>query len=419
MKKVAIIGAGAAGLVSAREVLRSGFEVSVFEAASEVGGVWVYSDEVEDDLTGINPRQRRHGSLYASLTTNLPRDLMAFSDYTFDSKGGGDDDWHRFPSHEQVLTYLNRFAADQELLPHIRFNSEVTDLKLTDKQWCVSVSGEESRFDAVMVCSGHYARPRIPGLPGIQYFKGPRSHSHNYRRPVGFEDQTVFIWGTSASGFDIGRELTSVAQHVYVSGNAFAKAQGPVRLADNFTGLPTPSGVDESGRLLCGDQLIDADHLMFCTGYEYSFPYLDRGIVAVDDNYVSPLYRDLVHPEFDTLSFIGLPYLVVPFPLFEIQAKWFLGHLNGTFELPDVAKMKAATSEREQHLASEGVVKRHFHRLGLEQQDYFNQLAADLKQDPMPAWFIKTWHDVGKAREKDTVGYKEAVFPVRGPTVCT
>ncbi|SVC71725.1 uncharacterized protein METZ01_LOCUS324579, partial [marine metagenome] len=46
--KVAVIGAGPAGLVSARECLRQGCEVVVFEASESVGGVWVYSEKVED-----------------------------------------------------------------------------------------------------------------------------------------------------------------------------------------------------------------------------------------------------------------------------------------------------------------------------------------------------------------------------------
>ena len=79
-------------VVAAREAVRHGCQVSVFEAASEVGGVWVYSAETEDDPLGQTSSKRVHSSLYDSLRTNLPRDLMAYSDYTFDSKGGGEDE---------------------------------------------------------------------------------------------------------------------------------------------------------------------------------------------------------------------------------------------------------------------------------------------------------------------------------------
>jgi len=38
--KVAVVGAGYSGLVTARTLLRVGFDVAVFDAAPDVGGVW-------------------------------------------------------------------------------------------------------------------------------------------------------------------------------------------------------------------------------------------------------------------------------------------------------------------------------------------------------------------------------------------
>ena len=51
----AVIGAGAAGLVAARELRKEGHRVVVFEQQHRVGGVWVYDDAIEeDDLLGLN-----------------------------------------------------------------------------------------------------------------------------------------------------------------------------------------------------------------------------------------------------------------------------------------------------------------------------------------------------------------------------
>ena len=44
----AVIGAGAAGLVAARELAREGHQPTVFEQGSRPGGVWVYTDDVEE-----------------------------------------------------------------------------------------------------------------------------------------------------------------------------------------------------------------------------------------------------------------------------------------------------------------------------------------------------------------------------------
>ena len=43
-----VIGAGAAGLVAARELAREGHQPTVFEQGCRPGGVWVYTDAVEE-----------------------------------------------------------------------------------------------------------------------------------------------------------------------------------------------------------------------------------------------------------------------------------------------------------------------------------------------------------------------------------
>lgn len=50
--KIAIIGAGAAGLASARHVSANGFECDVFELREQIGGTWVYTDDVGTDRYG-------------------------------------------------------------------------------------------------------------------------------------------------------------------------------------------------------------------------------------------------------------------------------------------------------------------------------------------------------------------------------
>jgi cation diffusion facilitator CzcD-associated flavoprotein CzcO len=61
----AVIGAGAAGLVAVRELLREGHAVTAFEAGSCCGGTWRYTPEVEGDLLGQGSARRRvHSSMY-------------------------------------------------------------------------------------------------------------------------------------------------------------------------------------------------------------------------------------------------------------------------------------------------------------------------------------------------------------------
>lgn len=61
----AVIGSGAAGLVSTRELLREGHRVTAFEQNSNVGGIWDYQEECEtEDLLGRDPKRRHvHSSM--------------------------------------------------------------------------------------------------------------------------------------------------------------------------------------------------------------------------------------------------------------------------------------------------------------------------------------------------------------------
>lgn len=87
-KKVAVIGAGAAGLSAARELKREGHGVVVFERGGQLGGVWVYSPESESDPLGLDPtRKIVHSSLYASLRINFPREAMGFREFPFAPSG--------------------------------------------------------------------------------------------------------------------------------------------------------------------------------------------------------------------------------------------------------------------------------------------------------------------------------------------
>lgn len=61
--KVAVIGAGTAGLSAAKHSLANGFEVVVFEQARQVGGTWVYTDNTGADEFGLDV----HTSMYQGL----------------------------------------------------------------------------------------------------------------------------------------------------------------------------------------------------------------------------------------------------------------------------------------------------------------------------------------------------------------
>lgn len=51
--RVAVIGAGAAGLVTLRHVLEQNLHCEVFEQTDKVGGTWNYTERVGIDENGL------------------------------------------------------------------------------------------------------------------------------------------------------------------------------------------------------------------------------------------------------------------------------------------------------------------------------------------------------------------------------
>jgi len=416
--KVAVIGAGAGGLVSARELLREAHEVCVFEQSNQVGGAWVHDSETEDDPLGIQPVKSIHSSLYDSLRTNLPRDLMAFMDYSFDSHGGGDDHWERYPHHNLVLEYLKSFSQHFNIHPLIVFDQRVTNLEVAgDNQWRIkTASGIDECFDAVSVCNGHYTLPYVPELDGASNFKGFFLHSHNYRNPQPFSEQSVAILGAASSGADISREVATVAKKVFWCGEQF---NSPTEQVNNgLSRHPIPQGFNQQGELLFRDSApVSIDSFIFCTGYRYEFSFIGHDIISVTDNQVRPLHMDLVHPAHPTLSFIGLPYLIIPFPLFEMQARWFARLLTGSHQLPTETKMIVDLVARRSDLTKTGSKDRHYHRLGEEQFSYINKLASQCGDNPLPEWYELLAREVQQARFVNPEHYRSVPLHYSGTTV--
>ena len=68
-------------------------------------------------------------------------------------------------------------------------------------------------------------------------------------------------------------------------------------------------------------------------------------------------------------------FRIVPFPLFQRQARWFARLLDGRFKLPPRARRQQAYTEEIAHLQAAGVPKRHYHLLGDRQIGYLSELA--------------------------------------------
>lgn len=359
--RVAVIGAGAAGLVSARELVAAGHRPTVFEASPLIGGVWAYSEE--------------HGPMYESLRTNLPTDVMAFPGVPLPPGVP------RFPGHREVLAYLEAFTDRLDLRPRIRLSTRVHQVEPTGPGWSV----DEEPFDAVVIANGHYNVPHHPRLPGRDKTHIAVSHSLEYRRPHGFRDQRVVLVGAKASGLDLALEIGTVAQTVFScarehQGSSRIDAPGDVRREPTVVAFDG----DRAVRLADGRRLESIDALVLCTGYRYAFEFLASGVVEIEDNWVHPLHLDIFAARNPTLAFVGLPFQVVPFPLFEAQARLLAKVWAGEVSLPSSEAMTEAVHAEAATRLEAGTLRRHLLRYGDRQFERHAELVAHFGGEPLP-----------------------------------
>ncbi|CAA0842301.1 Flavin-containing monooxygenase FMO GS-OX-like 3 [Striga hermonthica] len=318
-RTVAVIGAGAAGLSTALELRKEGHTVVVYERATQIGGTWAYTPETEADTRN---RGRPNGSRSDPESHPLQPLRLAADE---PAPGG-----HGLPG---LPVRGERQARERsEEVSGSRFGSEVSHVGLAEgRKWSVrsiignGEDGYDEVYDAVVVCNGHYTEPRVADIPGIDEWPGKQIHSHNYRVPDPFHNQVVVLIGSSASADDISRDIAKVAKEVHIASRSFQTLDtGKLSGHDKIWLHPMIERVHKDGTVTFQDgNAIYAEVILHCTGYKYHFPFLEtNGIVTVEDNRVGPLYKHIIPPTFAPwLSFVGLPWKVVPFPLFEFQSK--------------------------------------------------------------------------------------------------
>jgi dimethylaniline monooxygenase (N-oxide forming) len=395
-KKVAIIGAGAAGVCTAKYMLGAGFDVTVFEAGSYVGGLWVYEND--------NGRSQA----YRNLSIISSRRYTEFSDFPFDPQTP------RFPRHWDMHRYLTSYAENFGVMSKIKFHTLITrvdpikSLPGDGGRWRVTAEdGTAEDYDAVIVATGHLSEPSHSETLRAQ-FTGEYLHSSEYREPSRFAGRRVCIVGAGNSGADIASDICTVAARTVISLRSGVVIQPKVIAGMPFTdislhlldrrwiprwirakvvaaliylahgdqerlGIPRPKmqsrptlsesiimdieynrvypkpdivGID--GRVITfGDGTCEEfDVVVGATGYRVYLPFIDPEIVPVIGNHVD-LYKRIFVPDWPGIYFVGM---LSPFStlnrIFEEQGKVIIQAISGNVVLPPASVMRSEIASR-------------------------------------------------------------------------
>jgi cation diffusion facilitator CzcD-associated flavoprotein CzcO len=196
--RIAIVGAGFAGLTTAKVLSQVGHEVLVFDKSPDVGGVWSAT--------------RR----YPGVQTQSPRDMYSLSDFPMPKS------YPEWPSGIQVQEYLAAYATNFGIDPLLRLNTEVTSARQTADatRWTLGLrstidSTEQSEtFDRLIVANGIFCEPAVPAYPGLAEFTaagGRLCAATEFLDTEQARDKHVVVVGYGKSACDVAVPISDVA----------------------------------------------------------------------------------------------------------------------------------------------------------------------------------------------------------------
>ncbi|MEU8243010.1 NAD(P)/FAD-dependent oxidoreductase [Actinoplanes missouriensis] len=192
MTRIVIIGAGFGGIAAAAELIKdSRNDVTILEKADRIGGVW-------------------RDNTYPGCACDIPAPLYS---YSFAQNPA----WsRRFPPHQEILTYLEKCAADLGVTELIRFGTEVTAAEWDGSRWLISTTGGALKADVLVPAVGQLSRPSVPSLPGAETFRGVAVHTAHWTPDVPVEGQRIAVIGTGASAIQLVPAIAGRAAHIDV-----------------------------------------------------------------------------------------------------------------------------------------------------------------------------------------------------------
>ncbi len=432
-----IIGAGSSGIAAAQVLQVEGIDFDCFEIGSQVGGNWRYDNDngMSSAYRSLHINTSREAMEFACypMPASLPDypshwQIAAYFDDFVDHFGLRDKITfrtevtrvvpHDGPEGRWAVT-VRPVGGGVRKDPETRHYDHV--LVCNGHHW--------------------NPRWPEPSFPGSEDFPGTQLHAHHYKTPEVLEDRTVVVLGIGNSATDIAVEASRHARRTYLAMRRGAWilpkylfgmptdhltsspiARGPFRMQklgmramlraavgrperyrlprpahDVLEAHPTVSDdlltrlghgditvkptIDrfEGGTVVFADgSRVDADVVVYCTGYQVTFPFLDDAVVAARDNHVD-LYRRVVPPDRPGLYFIGLIQpLGAIMPLAEAQAHWVAELITGEVTLPDPATMRAQIAAYDAALRKRYVNSLR-HTIQVDAQDYLGELRKERK----------------------------------------
>ena len=205
--EIAILGGGWSGIMAGVQLRKAGIEgFRVIDHAGDFGGVWYWNRY---------PGLQCDNDAYCYLPLLEESGFMPSKKFT--------DGW-------EIREYAQSIAAKYNLYDGALFHTMVNALRWDDaiQRWRISTKqGDEIRARHVILANGLLNIPKLPGIPGINDFKGRLFHTARWDYDYTGGDQKnpqmdklankrVAIVGTGATAIQLVPFLGKYAKHFYV-----------------------------------------------------------------------------------------------------------------------------------------------------------------------------------------------------------
>jgi cyclohexanone monooxygenase len=204
--EVAIVGAGFGGLLMGARLREAGFrQIRLIDKAGDVGGTWYWN---------------RYPGAMCDVESYVYLPLLEEMGYV---------PKHKYSFAPEILEYSRAIARRFDLYEGALFQTGVTELRWDAgaTRWIISTDrGDRIAAQFVAMANGPLSRPKLPGIPGINEFRGYTFHTSRW--DYGYTggdssggldrlgDKVVGIIGTGATAVQCVPHLGAAAKQLYV-----------------------------------------------------------------------------------------------------------------------------------------------------------------------------------------------------------
>ncbi|MFJ2217256.1 flavin-containing monooxygenase [Streptomyces sp. NPDC101062] len=230
---VAVVGGGFGGILAGARMRQQGLErVRIVEQGGDFGGTWYWN---------------RYPGIHCDIESHVYLPMLDETGYV--------PEWKYAPG-EEIRRHAVRVAQKFDLYPDALFSTAVTSLTWDEasETWLVATDrGDAFRATYVVTATGTLSEPKLPGIPGIEDFKGHTFHTSRWDYAytggtadgglTGLSQKRVGIVGTGATGIQVIPMLAEDAEHVYV----FQRTPSTVDVRANCRTTAGDVGADHDG----------------------------------------------------------------------------------------------------------------------------------------------------------------------------